>query len=105
MKNFLISSVVNLALISMSYFVFKSILSGPTRHKLYEVLLGSMSRYVIYVFLATVVVTGLTALVLYKTRYISYINIVAPALLSLLIGFLMCTVPTRGEGDNKKIVK
>ena len=101
MRNFLISALVDIVLIFISYFLFRKIISGPTRHRLYEKFFGSFAKFVIYVFIATVVITGLTAFVLYKTWFIAYINIIAPALVSILVGFLMSTVPTRGAGDNK----
>ncbi|WP_125154121.1 hypothetical protein [Clostridium rectalis] len=102
MKNFLISSLANLVLIFISYFLFRNIISGPTRHKLYEKMFSSMSKFIIYVFIITVAITGLTALILYKTSLVPYINIIAPALVSILVGFIMSTVPTRGKGDKDK---
>lgn len=101
MKNFLISAVVDIILIFISYFLFRNIISGPTRHRLYEKFFGSFAKFVIYTFIATLIITGVTALILYRTWYIAYINILAPALVSILVGFLMSTVPTRGAGDEK----
>lgn len=101
MRNFLISAVIDIVLIFSSYFLFRSIISGPTRHRLYEKFFGSFSKFVIYTFIAAIVITGGTAFILYRTWYISYINIVAPGLVSILVGFLMSTVPTRGAGDDK----
>lgn len=101
MRNFLISAVVDIILILVSYFLFRNIISGPTRHRLYEKFFGSFAKFVIYTFIATIIITGVTAIILYRTWYISYINIVAPALVSILVGFLMSTVPTRGAGDEK----
>ncbi|KAJ48999.1 VanZ family protein [Clostridium tetanomorphum] len=102
MRNFLISAAINIVLIFASYFVFKNVLSGPTRHRLYEKFFSSLSKFIIYLFIITVVITGLTAFILYKTRFIAYVNVVAPSLLSLLVGFIMSTVPTRGSGDKNK---
>jgi len=102
MKNFLISAIVDIIIIFSSYFLFRSIISGPTRHRLYEKFMGSFAKFVIIIFVASVLVTSLTALVLYKTQYIVYINIVTPALVSILVGFVMSTVPTRGTGDKEK---
>jgi hypothetical protein len=102
MKNFLVSAIVDIIIIFSSYFLFKSIISGPTRHRLYERFMSSFAKFVIIIFVASSVVTALTALVLYKTNYIVYINIVAPALVSILVGFVMSTVPTRGIGDKEK---
>lgn len=101
MRNFLISAAVDIILILVSYFLFRSIISGPTRHRLYEKFFGSFAKFVIYTFVITAAITGITAFILYRTWYISYINIVAPALVSILVGFIISTVPTRGSGDNK----
>ncbi|MBV7273312.1 hypothetical protein [Clostridium thailandense] len=101
MKNFLISAVVDIILILASYFLFRNIISGPTRHRLYEKFFSSFAKFIIYTFIVTIIITGVTAIILYRTWYISYINIVAPALVSILVGFLMSTVPTRGAGDEK----
>lgn len=102
MKNFLITATLDIVLILVSYFTFRAIISGPTRHRLYEKFMSSFAKFIIYIFIATVAITSITALVLYKTRYISYLNIIAPALVSILVGFIVSTVPTRGIGDNKK---
>ena len=105
MKNFLVSAIVDIVIIFASYFLFRSVISGPTRHRLYEKFMSSFAKYVIIIFVASVLVTSLTALVLYKTQYIVYINILAPALVSILVGFVMSTVPTRGTGDKEKDAK
>ena len=102
MKNFFITAALDIVLILASYFTFRAVISGPTRHRLYEKFMSSFAKFIIYIFIATVVITGVTALVLYKTRYISYINIIAPSIGSILIGFIVSTVPTRGAGDDKK---
>jgi hypothetical protein len=102
MRNFLISAGADIVLILVSYFIFRSIISGPTRHRLYEKFLSSFAKFVILIFLASLIITGATALILYKTRYIQYINIAAPALVSILVGFIISTVPTRGIGDKDK---
>lgn len=102
MRGFLIAAAADVVLILVSYFIFRGIISGPTRHRLYEKFLSSFAKFVILIFLASLIITGVTALVLYKTRYIQYINIVAPALVSILVGFVVSTVPTRGYGDKDK---
>lgn len=105
MENFLISASVDVILILLSYFLFQKIISGPTRHKLYKKFFSSFAKFVIYIFIISILLTGITALILYRTSYIAYINIISPALVSVLVGFLMSTVPTRGEGDNEDKMK
>ncbi|WP_315117223.1 hypothetical protein [uncultured Clostridium sp.] len=105
MRNFLISAVVNLILIIISYIFFKNIISGPTRHRLYEKFFNSFAKFVIYLFIISVGITLISVLVLYRTRYIAYVNVVTPSLLSILVGFVVSTVPTRGSGDKEKGAK
>lgn len=99
MRNFIIAAIADIVLILVSYFIFRNIISGPTRHRLYEKFLSSFAKFVILVFFASLIITAVTALVLYRTRYIQYLNIAAPALVSILVGFIVSTVPTRGAGD------
>jgi hypothetical protein len=101
MRNFLLSAGANLVLILIAFFIFKNVISGPTRHRIYEKFMSSFAKFVIYTFIAAAVITGGVALALYRTNYIQYINIIAPALVSLLVGFIAATVPTRGAGDEK----
>lgn len=103
MKNFLISAGVDVLLILISYFLFIKIVNGPTRHKLYNKFFRSFAKFVIYIFIISILITGITAFILYRTSYIAYINIISPALISILVGFLMSTVPTRGEGDKEDL--
>jgi len=105
MKNFLVSAIVDIIIIFASYFLFRSVISGPTRHRLYERFMSSFAKFVIIIFVASTVITSLIALVLYKTQYIVYINTIAPAIVSILVGFVMSTVPTRGVGDKEKDAK
>lgn len=102
MRNFLITAAADILLILVSYFIFRGIISGPTRHRLYEKFLSSFAKFVILIFFASLIITGVTAFILYKTWYIQYINIIAPALVSILVGFIISTVPTRGYGDKEK---
>lgn len=102
MRTFLISAVFDIIVIFISYYLFRSIISGPTRHRIYEKYLSSFAKFVIYIFIASALITGLSALVLYRTRYIVYLNVIAPVLVSILIGFVISLVPTRGAGDKEK---
>ena len=100
MVNFLISALIDLVLIFISYLFFKNILGGPTRHKIYEKFVNSFGKFVLYTFLISLGVTALTAFIMYRTRYLIYLNIVSPAILSIFIGFIMSTVPTKGIEKN-----
>lgn len=102
MRNFLIAAAIDIVLILLSYFLFKAIISGPTRHKIYEKFLSSFAKFIILIFLASLAITGVAAFIIYRTRYVQYLNIIAPALVSILVGFVVSTVPTRGAGDKEK---
>lgn len=102
LTNFLISGAIDIILILVSYVFFRAIISGPTRHRLYEKFFGSLAKFIIYLFIITIAITGVTALILYTTHYVVYINVIAPVLVSILVGFIMSTVPTRGAGDREK---
>jgi hypothetical protein len=102
MKNFFISAAINIVIILISFFLFKYIISGPIRHKLYEKMMSSFAKFVIYIFSAAVIINVITALIFYRTRYVAYINIISPAIVSILVGFIASTVPTKGVGDEKK---
>ncbi len=102
MKNFLIFTGVDIILILVSYFTSRAIISGPTRHRIYERFFSSFAKFVIFIFIGTVLITSVSALVLYKTRYIVYLNIIAPALVSIFIGLIISLIPTRGVGDKEK---
>lgn len=101
MKDFIISIFFNLVLILISFTLFKLIIKGSLRHKIYEKILSSFSKFVIYIFLISIIVTGLAAYYFYKSRYIEYLNIAAPAILSILVGFISSTVPGTGVDDKK----
>lgn len=101
MKNFIISAGIDIVIIFVSYYIFRSIISGPTRHKMYEKFMSSFAKFIIYIFIATVAITATTSFIIYRTRYIPYLNIIASMLVSVLVGFIMSTVPTRGYGDQQ----
>ncbi|WP_342455571.1 hypothetical protein [Caloramator sp. Dgby_cultured_2] len=47
-------------------------------------------------FLVTVIINVITALIVYSLRYQKYLNYIAPAVQSVLIGFIASCVPRRG---------
>lgn len=99
MKNFLISALIDLILIFISYLLFKALISGSTRHHIYEKFFSSFAKFIILIFILSAGITGITSFILYKLTLIAYVNIIAPALVSLLVGFLMSTLPSKGVGD------
>lgn len=105
MRSFIISAVIDLIIIFASYFIFRNFISGPARHRIYEKMMSSLAKFVIYIFIITVLITGISAYVIYRTRYVTYLNIIAPALVSIFVGFVMSTVPTRGIEEDKDKAK
>jgi|SRR3712207_69400 len=101
MKNFLISASIDIIVILISYFIFRAIINGKTRHKMYEKLFSSFAKFVIFIFIATLIITWCTTVILHKTRYVAYINIIAPIIASIFIGFLSSTLPTRAVEDTQ----
>lgn len=101
MINFLISAAANGILILIFFFIFKAIISGPARHRIYEKIMSSFAKFVIYIFIASLAITGITTYILRRTRNMAYINIIAPAIVSVLVGFVASTVPAKGAEDKK----
>lgn len=102
MKNLFFYALLYIILIIISYYIFRSVISGSTRHRIYEKYLSSFAKFVIYLFIISGVITGISAFILHRTRYVVYLNVIAPALVSILVGFVISLVPTRGAGDKKK---
>ncbi|HCW05481.1 MAG TPA: hypothetical protein DGK91_13760 [Clostridium sp.] len=101
MTNFLISAAANGVLILIFFFIFKAIISGPTRHRIYEKIMSSFAKFIIYIFIASLAITGISTYILRRTRNMAYINILAPALVSVLVGFVASTVPVKGANEEK----
>ncbi|OPJ55506.1 hypothetical protein CLORY_44090 [Clostridium oryzae] len=104
MRDFVISSIMILLLIFLFFYIFKLILPGPFRHKIYEKIMSSFAKFVIYVFFISVFLNCLLAFIIYRFRYVAYINIIIPSILSIVVGFIASTVPVKGtESKNKNI--
>lgn len=101
MKNFLITAVFCVLLIFISYLFFRKTISGPTRHNIYEKYFSSFAKLVIFLFVASLILVAVITLILYKTQFIVYINIIEPLALSIFVGLIVSIVPTRGSEDKK----
>ncbi|ABK60885.1 MULTISPECIES: hypothetical protein [Clostridium] len=102
MRNFLISAVVDIILIFAFYYLFRAMIPKPTRNKLYEKYISSFAKFVIYLFVVTLIIIGVSTLILYRTRYVNYLNVISSALVSIFVGFVISLVPTTGAGDKKE---
>lgn len=63
--------------------------------------MSSFAKFVILLFIISLIITSIITFILYKTSYLMYINIITPAILSLFVGFIVSTVPTKGFNDKK----
>lgn len=102
MRNFLISAVVDIILIFAFYYLFRAMIPKETRNKLYEKYISSFAKFVIYLFVVTLIIIGVSTLIIYRTRYVSYLNVISSALVSIFVGFVISLVPTTGAGDKKE---
>jgi membrane protease YdiL (CAAX protease family) len=91
--------LLDIAVIAVSYLIFRYTLSGGWRHKIWEKYVDSFSMFVIILFVATAVVNVATFLILRALDMKQYVNIVAPAVGSVIVGFVIASVPQRGVGD------
>lgn len=102
MRNFLVSAIVDIILIFAFYYIFRAIINESTRHKIYEKYISSFAKFVIYLFVITILIIGITSLIFYKTRYVNYLNVISSALVSVFVGFVISLIPTKGAGDKRK---
>jgi len=91
--------LLDLGVISLSYLVFRYTLSGEWRHRIWEQYVHSFAMYVMILFVVTAVVNVATFYILFSMGIKQYVNIVAPAVASILVGFTIASVPQRGVGD------
>lgn len=102
MYTFLKVALADIGIIIVTFGFFTAIISREARHRIWERYISAFSKFVIYVFLLTIAINILTAVIVYKLRYERYLNIIAPSVQSILIGFIAACVPRRGVGDNKE---
>lgn len=92
--------LLDLVIMAVSYLIFRFSLSGGWRHKVWEKYVDSFSMFVIILFVVTVVINVATFSILNYLQIKQYVNIIAPSAASILIGFVIASVPQRGVGDN-----
>ncbi|CCJ32733.1 hypothetical protein [Caloramator australicus] len=100
-KTFFIMLAVDILIVLVTFFLFSKLIPGDKRHRIWEKYISSFSRFVIYLFLVTVIINVITALIVYSLRYQKYLNYIAPAVQSVLIGFIASCVPRRGVEEKK----
>lgn len=102
MVRFFNLALLEIGIIVVSFFIFSALISGEKRHKIWEKYISSFARFVIYIFILTVVINVITAVIVYKLRTERYLNVISPSIQSVLIGFIVSCVPRRGVGDKKE---
>lgn len=102
MRTFIKVALFDAGVILLTFALFSAIIPGDKRHMIWEKYISSFAKFVVYIFIATVVINVLTAVIVYALRYERYLNIIAPTVQSILIGFIAACVPRRGVGDNQK---
>ena len=94
-------ALLDLIVIAVSYFIFRYSLSGEWRHKVWEKYVDSFSVFIIILFVVTASINIITFVILNYLRMKQYVNIIAPAVVSIMVGFILASVPHRGVEDSK----
>lgn len=102
MYTFMKVAIVDIIIIIISFGIFSAIIPGSKRHIIWEKYISAFSKFVIYIFVLTAAINIATAFIVYALRYERYLNIIAPSVQSILIGFVAACVPRRGVGDRKE---
>lgn len=102
MYTFFKVALVDIGIIILTFGLFSAIIPGRARHTIWEKYISAFSKFVVYIFILTVVINILTAVIVYALQYERYLNIIAPSVQSILIGFVASCVPRRGVGDRKE---
>jgi hypothetical protein len=100
MSTFFRVALLDLGIIVITFIIFSAAIPGAKRHVIWEKYISSFAKFVIYIFIATLVINVLTAYIAYTLGYERYLNIIAPTVQSFLIGLVAACVPRRGVGDN-----
>lgn len=93
--------LLDLGVIAVSYLIFRFTLSGGWRHKVWEKYVDSFSMFIMILFVITVAINVGTYLILTALELKHYVNIIAPTAVSILVGFIIASVPQRGAEDKK----
>jgi hypothetical protein len=94
--------LLDLAIITVAYLIFRFALSGEWRHNIWEKYVDSFSMFVMILFGVTILINVVTFYILFSLRIKQYVNIIAPAVVSVLVGFVIASVPQRGVEDSKE---
>lgn len=95
-------ALLDLVIFIVSFAIFSALISGNKRHIIWEKYISSFAKFVIYIFILALAINILTAVIVYALRYERYLNMIAPAVQAVLIGFVAACVPRRGVGDKRE---
>lgn len=102
MYTFIKVALADIGIIIVTFVIFTALIPGDKRHRIWEKYISGFSKFVVYVFILSIAINIITAVIVYKFQYERYMNIIAPSVQSVLIGFIAACVPRRGVGDNKE---
>ena len=94
-------ALLDIVIIAVSYLIFRYTLSGEWRHSIWEKYVDSFSMFVMILFAVTAAVNVATFYILFSMGQKRYVNIVAPSVVSVIVGFVIASVPQRGVEDAK----
>lgn len=102
LSNLVKIGLADIGIIIVTFLLFSAIIPGRKRHTIWEKHISSFAKFVIYIFIASLAINVLTAVIVYALQYQRYMNFIVTGVQSILIGFVAACVPRRGVGDNKE---
>ncbi|WDC85455.1 hypothetical protein PL321_09100 [Caloramator sp. mosi_1] len=96
MQRLLLIALANIGIVIVTFFIFSFIFSGEWRHKIWEKYISSFAKFVVYIFIVSLIINIITAWAVYALQLDRYINVIVPMVQSIIIGFVAACVPRRG---------
>lgn len=93
--------LLDIGVIGVSYLIFRFTLRGEWRHKIWEKYVDSFSMFIMLLFIITILINVLTYAILSAVRITRYLYVIAPAVSSVIVGFVIASVPQRGVEDRR----
>lgn len=103
MQRLLLIALSNIGIVIVSFFIFSFIFSGEWRHRIWEKYISSFAKFVVYIFIVSLLINVLTAWAVYALSLERYINVIVPMIQSIIIGFVAACVPRRGVSHDNKV--
>jgi hypothetical protein len=97
--NLLKYALIDIGIVGVTFGLFSLIIPREKRHRIWEKHISGFSKFVVFMFIISITINAATAYITYRLLYERYLNIIAPAVQSVIIGFVAACVPRRGVGD------